>query len=464
MNKNITKDKKRSTDGFPTIHQNAAGIDIGSASHFVAVPTDRDEEPVKEFLGFTDDLAAMAAWLKKCKITTVAMEATGVYWIPIYEMLEQHGFEVKLVNARHLKNVSGRKTDVLDCQWIQRLHSCGLLDSSFRPEDQIVQLRGFIRQRSVLVEEASSKVQHMHKALAMMNIQLKNVLSEITGVTGMKIIRAIVAGERDPAKLASHRDKGCKKDEKTIEKSLRGNYRIENVFSLKQALEIFDVYQTKIQECDQEVAKLLALFQDRRDAEKFSPEAPRSPRGRKTSAQGFFDLNLQKELTRMTGVNITEMPGIDTTTGLKLIAEIGLDMSRWKTTKHFVSWLGLCPNNKVSGGKRLSSRTKPVPNRAAIALRVAASTLYKNQTALGAFLRRLKARLGPAKAITAAAHKMARQLYVMLKTKIPYAELGNKYYEERYRDRVVKNLKKRAEDLGFILMTKSNGGVVIQQS
>lgn len=405
MNKNTTKDKKKSTDGFQTIQPDAAGIDIGSASHFVAVPIDRDEQPVKEFLSFTDDLIAMIEWLKKCRIKTVAMEATGVYWIPVYELLEQNGFEVKLVNARHLKNVCGRKTDVLDCQWIQRLHSCGLLDSSFRPEDQIVQLRGFIRQRSVLVEEASSKVQHMHKALALMNVQLKNVLSDITGVTGMKIIRAIVAGERSPAKLASHRDNGCKKDEKTIEKSLRGNYRLENVFSLKQALEIFDIYQIKIQECDQEIAKLLALFEDRRDAKKIIPQAPRSPRGRKTSAEGLFALNLQKELTRTAGVDITEMPGIDTTTGLKLISEVGLDMSRWRTTKHFVSWLGLCPNNKVSGGKRLSSRTKPVPNRAAIALRIAANTLYKSNTALGAFLRRLKARLGPAKAITAAATK-----------------------------------------------------------
>lgn len=460
MNKNNTKDKKKSTDGFPTIQPDAAGIDIGSASHFVAVPIDRDEEPVKEFLGFTDDLNGMVAWLKKCKITTVAMEATGVYWIPVYEILEQNGFEVKLVNARHLKNVSGRKTDVLDCQWIQRLHSCGLLDSSFRPEDQIVQLRGFVRQRSVLVEEASSKVQHMHKALALMNVQLKNVISDITGATGMKIIRAIVAGERNPANLATHRDINCKNDVKTIEKSLRGNYRLENVFSLKQALEIFDVYQTKIQECDQEIAKLMASFEDRRDPEKLIPQVSRGPRGRKTSASGLFALNLQKELIRVAGVNITEIPGVDTTTGLKLISEIGLDMSRWKTTKHFVSWLGLCPNNKVSGGKRLSGRTKPVPNRAAISLRIAASTLYKNKTALGAFLRRLKGRLGPAKAITATAHKMARQLYVMLKTKTPYAELGNQYYEERYRDRVIKNLKKRAEDLGLILVPKQSEAVV----
>ncbi len=461
MNKNTNKDKKKSTNGFQIIQPDAAGIDIGSASHFVAVPSDRDEQPVKEFLSFTDDLLAMIAWLKQCKIKTVAMEATGVYWIPVYEMLEQSGFEVKLINARHLKNVSGRKTDVLDCQWIQRLHSCGLLDSSFRPEDQIIQLRGFIRQRSVLVEEASSKVQHMHKALALMNIQLKNVISDITGATGMKIIRAIIAGERNPEKLASHRDKGCKNNEKTIEKSLRGNYRTENVFSLKQAVEIFDIYQQKIQECDQEITKLLALFEDRRDPKRLATQEEKKTRGRKKSAQGFLAFNLQKELTRIAGVDITEIPGIDTTTGLKLISEIGLDMSRWKTTKHFVSWLGLCPNNKVSGGKRLSSRTKPAPNRAAVALRIGANTLYKNNTALGAFLRRLKSRRGPAKAITATAHKMARQLYVMLKTKTPYAELGNEYYEERYRDRVVKNLRKRADDMGFVLIAKQSENVMI---
>ncbi len=461
MNKNTNKDKKKSTNGFQIIQPDAAGIDIGSASHFVAVPSDRDEQPVKEFLSFTDDLLAMIAWLKQCKIKTVAMEATGVYWIPVYEMLEQSGFEVKLINARHLKNVSGRKTDVLDCQWIQRLHSCGLLDSSFRPEDQIIQLRGFIRQRSVLVEEASSKVQHMHKALALMNIQLKNVISDITGATGMKIIRAIIAGERNPEKLASHRDKGCKNNEKTIEKSLRGNYRTENVFSLKQAVEIFDIYQQKIQECDQEITKLLALFEDRRDPKRLATQEEKKTRGRKKSAQGFLAFNLQKELTRIAGVDITEIPGIDTTTGLKLISEIGLDMSRWKTTKHFVSWLGLCPNNKVSGGKRLSSRTKPAPNRAAVALRIGANTLYKNNTALGAFLRRLKSRRGPAKAITATAHKMARQLYVMLKTKTPYTELGNEYYEERYRDRVVKNLRKRADDMGFVLIAKQSENVMI---
>jgi len=228
-------------------------------------------------------------------------------------------------------------------------------------------------------------------------------------------------------------------------------------------LEIFDIYQLKIQECDQEIAKLLTFFEDRRNAQKQNLPTPKRPGGRKASAEGLFALNLQKELTRATGVNITEIPGIDTTTGLKLISEIGLDMSRWKTTKHFVSWLGLCPNNKVSGGKRLSGRTKPVPNRAASSLKMAASTFYKSNVALGAFLRHLKARLGPAKAITATAHKMARQLYVMLKTKTSYAELGNKYYEERYRDRLIKNLKKRAEELGFALVTNPSEVVMAWQ-
>jgi len=416
------------------IHPHAAGIDVGSRSHFVAVPEGSCEQPVREFTSFTDDLQRMADWLIACGVTTAAMESTGIYWIPVFEVLESRGLEVRLVNARHVKNVPGRKSDVLDCQWLQRLHSYGLLEGAFRPVEQVCTLRAYVRQRMNLVRYAAAHIQHMQKALSQMNLQLANVVSDITGVTGMRIIKAILAGERDALVLARLRDPRCRSDESTIARSLRGNFRPEHLFSLKQAVDLYEFYQHQIAECDRQILDQLASF-DAADGNANGPPA-----------------NLEEALTRMSGVDLTRIDGIDTNSALKIIAEIGTDMSRWKSPKHFASWLGLCPGTKVSGGKVLSAKSKPVVNRAAAALRMAAFTLLKSKSALGAYFRRQRSRLGAPKAITATAHKLARLVYSMLKHGTAYVDEGQKQYEERYRTRVVQNLKRKAQDLGYALV------------
>jgi transposase len=431
----------------------AAGIDIGATSHFVAVPEGSSETTVREFKTFTSDLYALAEWLKTCGIETIAMESTGVYWIPVYEILEEKGFEVKLVDARQVKNVSGRKTDVLDCQWIQQLHTYGLLNGAFRPADEICALRAYIRQRSMLVQSASRYIQQMQKALTQMNIQLQHVISDITGDTGMKIIRAINEGEREPAILAKHRDARCKNSIEDIKAALTGNYRAEHLFALKQSLELYDYFQEKIQACDNEIKKKMAEFSTHASvidtpAEQLNPNKKKVSKNSPAFALG-------NELHRLTGVDLLAVPGINQISAMQLIGEIGLDMTRWKNAKQFASWLGLCPGNKVSGGKRLSGKTKPSNNRAAAALRMAASTLYRSPTALGAYLRRLKSRKGPMKAITATAHKLAKIIYNMLHNGVEYKEAGQAYYDEQYRDRTIKNLRRKAAEYGLELVGMS---------
>ena len=417
------------------INQYAAGIDIGSRSHFVAVPEGADEDPIREFSTFTGDLERLAEWLRACGVTTVAMESTGIYWIPVFEILESRGFEVKLVNARHVKNVPGRKSDVLDCQWLQQLHTYGLLRGAFRPVEQVCTLRAYVRQRAMLVRSAASYIQRMQKALAQMNLQLHNVVADITGVTGMRILKAILGGERNPNVLAAMRDQRCKNSEETIARSLKGSYRPEHLFSLRQAIELYEFHQTKIVDCDRQILEQLKSF-DAQDTRNDTPPA-----------------NVGEALQRMSGVDLTSIDGIDTNTALKILAEIGTDMSRWKTAKHFASWLGLSPGAKVSGGKVLSSATKPVANKAAAAFRMAAFTLFNSKSAIGAYLRRQRARLGAPKAITATAHKLARLVYAMLTHGTAYVDAGQEYYEERYRSRVVQNLKRKAHELGFELVT-----------
>lgn len=429
------------------LNVNAAGIDIGSKSHFVAVPAGADDTPVREFECFTADLYRLADWLTSCGVTTVAMESTGTYWIPVFEILESRGFEVKLVNAHHVKNVPGRKTDVLDCQWLQQLHTYGLLEGAFRPTEQICALRAYIRHRMNQVRYSGVHIQHMQKALSQMNVLLHNVVSDITGVTGMRIIKSILAGERDPHVLANMREARCRNTVETIAKSLQGNYRQEHLFSLKQAVESFEFYQNQIAECDREIDSLLASF----DSATEEPRPPH-PKGPKRPRRQLAAFNLQNELYRVTGVDLTRIDGIDTTTALKVLSETGVDMGRWKSSKHFASWLGLSPGSKISGGKRLSGKTKPVVNRAATALRMAASSLYKSSCALGAYYRKMKGRLGAPKAITATAHKLARLVYSMLKFGTEYTDLGQDYYEQRYKDRVIKSLKKRASELGYQLV------------
>jgi len=421
------------------VHLNtcAAGIDVGSKSHFVAVPEGVDPEPVREFSTFTDDLERLADWLISCGVTTVAMESTGIYWIPVFEILEARSLEVKLVNARHVKNVPGRKSDVLDCQWLQQLHTYGLLRGAFRPADQVVALRAYVRQRATLVKVSGSHIQHMQKAMAQMNLQLHNVVTDITGVTGMRIIKAILTGERDAKRLAAFRDKRCKNDVETIARSLRGNYRPEHLFSLQQAVELYEFYLSKIDECDRQILQQLQLF-DAKDSD--------MPRGGDKRPAGF-----DEALMRMSGVDLTAIDGIDTASALKIIAEVGTDMSRWKSEKHFASWMALSPGAKISGGKVLSSATKKIVNRAAQAFRMAAYGLARSKSALGAYYRRQKARLGAPKAITATAHKLARLVYAMLKNGTSYVDVGQDYYEERYQARVIQNLKRKAKHLGFEL-------------
>jgi len=425
----------------------AAGIDVGSQSHWVAVPVDlAPAEPVREFGHFTADLESLADWLVSIGVTTVVMESTGVYWIALFEVLEERGLEVLLVNARHVKNVPGRKTDVLDCQWLQQLHTYGLLRGAFRPPEQVCALRSYLRQRAMLVSGAASHIQHMQKALTQMNLVLHTVVSDITGVTGMKIIHALLDGERDPLVLAGFRDRRCQHDEATIAKALQGHYREEHLFALRQSVELYEFYHQQISACDAAIEYQLQQFDSQTD----EPITP-PPRLRKAVGNALrFDA--RSELYRMTGVDLTRIDGLDAATALVVIAEIGLNMSRWPTAKHFASWLHLCPGNHVSGGKRLSGRSKPGVNRAANALRMAAASLHHSKSALGAYLRRQKARLGAPKAITATAHKLARLVYSMLKYGSEYVDAGQDYYEQQYQQKVVKNLRRRAQAMGFELV------------
>jgi transposase len=431
------------------LNLNAAGIDVGATEHWVAVPADRDAQPVQRFGAFTADLYALAAWLRQCQIETVVMESTGVYWIALFEVLEERGFDVKLVDAHQARQVPGRKTDVKDCQWLQELHTYGLLRGAFRPEDEVCVLRSYLRQRSMLVAMASRAVQHMQKALEQMNLKLTEVVSDITGKTGMTIIRAILVGERDPQLLATYRDKRCKHDQGTIAKALTGHWRAEHLFALQQAVDQHDFIAQQLRACDGHIEGCLQAFVP--DVEAASPQ---STPGRlwRSSRSNPLSFDVQTYLHAMTGVDLTQIDGIDSLTALKVISEIGLDMTRWPTSKHFASWLGLCPGNKVSGGKRYRIRSKPSANRAATALRLAAQGVANSHSALGAYYRRMRARLGAPKAITATAHKLARLVYSMLRYGTAYVDAGQQAYEQKYRDRVLTNLQRKAKAFGYQLV------------
>ena len=437
--------KRPATQAAITLtHPNAAGIDIGSAAHFVAVPPERDDEPVREFTSFTADLHRLADWLDACGVDTVAMESTGVYWIPLYELLESRGFTVLLVNARHVKNVSGRKSDVLDCQWLQQLMSFGLLRGAFRPADQVCELRSLSRQRTMLLRSQGRFVQHMQKALTQMNIQLANVISDVAGETGQRILRAIVAGERDGRALAQLRNARIRASEDEIAKSLQGNWRAEHLFALKQALDAFDFCGTQLAECDAQIQAQLQALHVREDA-----PAQGKKRGRARNAPKF---DLRTQLFQMCGVDLTRIDGIDVTTALAVVSEVGADLSKFPSDKHFASWLGLCPGTKITGGKVMSGKTKRCANRAAQALRLAAAALRSSQSALGAYYRRLCARMDKPKAVTAAAHKLARLIYAMLTHGQEYTDRGQDYFEERYRQRVLHNLAQKAKAMGMQLV------------
>ena len=438
--------RKRATTqaAISLTHPNAAGIDIGSAAHFVAVPPDRDDQPVREFSSFTVDLHRLADWLDACAVDTVAMESTGVYWIALYELLEARGFTVLLVNARHVKNVSGRKSDVLDCQWLQQLMSFGLLHGAFRPAEQVCVLRSLSRQRTMLLRSQGRFVQHMQKALTQMNIQLANTISDVVGETGQKILRAIVAGERDGMALAKLKNSRIRASEDQIAKSLQGSWRDEHLFALKQALDAFDFCGTQLAECDVQIeAQLQALHVC--DDE----PAKGKKRGRARNAPKF---DLRTQLFQMCGVDLTRIDGIDVTTALVVVCEVGADMAKFPSDKHFASWLGLCPGTKITGGKVMSGKTKRCANRAAQALRLAAAALRSSQSALGAYYRRMCARMDKPKAVTAAAHKLARLIYAMLTHGQEYTDRGQDYFEERYRQRVLHNLAQKAKAMGMQLV------------
>lgn len=439
------------------MNPNAAGIDCGSAEHYVAVPPDRDAEPVRSFKTFTDDLHRLADWLVACGVTTVAMESTGVYWIPLYEILEARGLEVLLVNARHVKSVPGRKSDVTDCEWLRELHSVGLLKGSFRPTAEIAALRCYLRHRETLIHDAAATINRMQKALVQMNLQLHLVITDITGATGQRILRDIVSGQRDPKHLAKHRDARCQATEAEIAAALTGHYRPEQLFVLQQNLEIYDAFQRQIEACDTHVEGHLKTITVNATIPAMPLPAARSRR-RKSKNEPLFDV--RTPLHQITGADLSQIDGIGPYNALRLISEIGADMSRWPTERHFTSWTTLAPHNRISGGRLLSSRTQPSANRVAVILRVVAMGLARSQTALGAFYRRLAFRIGKAKAITATARKLAILVYRVLKGELTYKDPGATSYDARHRESVIRRLRQRAEALGFAMVDGKTGEVL----
>lgn len=430
--------RKQEDEVFP----HAAGIDVGASSHWVAVPRHATQEPIREFGAMTDDLNAMADWLLACGVDTVALESTGVYWIPVYEVLEQRGLKVWLVDARQMKYVPGRKSDVQDCQWLQKLMSLGFLRAAWRPADEVYVVRAIVRQREVLLIEQASWVQRMQKALVQMNIQLTEVLTDVMGMTGQAIIRDIVAGERDPQALARHRHSRVKASAEKITKALTGNWREEHLFVLAQALAMYDSLAQRLAECDHKTEALLAALGRH---EVHLTGAP------KRSGKNTPHFDLRTALARWAGVDLTRINGLAVTSVLTVLSEIGPDLSRFASVKHFCSWLGLCPGTKISGGKVLSARTRRSVNRARQALKMAAMSLSRNGSALGAFYRRMCARMDKPRANTATAHKLARMVYFMLTRGEDFVDQGQQHYEEQQRQRSVAALKRRAAALGFLI-------------
>jgi transposase len=440
--------KRNKTASLPLVEPDAAGIDIGATQVFVAVPADRDSEPVRSFQTFTVELERLSDWLQACRIRTVAMESTGVYWIPLFQILEKRGFEVKLVNAHHVKNVPGRKTDVEDCQWIQHLHAVGLLRGSFRPEDEVCAIRSLWRHRDNLIQLATVHLQHMQKSLDQMNVQIHHVISDLAGTTGLTIVEAILAGERDPQKLSQLRDWRIKASEETIIKSLVGDYRAEHLFTLGQSLRSYRHYQQMIQEVDVQVKQMVQRLPSKVTN---GQKPPKEKNPRKTPWRNEPP-QLRDDLYRAFGVDLTQVPGINTLTAQMLLTEVGPDLSRFPTAAAFSSWLRLCPNPKISGGQILSSTTRPTKNRLALALRMAAQGLHRSQSFLGDYFRRMKSRMGTPKAITAVAHKLARIVYHLITTQHEYDGSVFQHLEKRNQDRKMARLHVQAKELGFHLV------------
>jgi len=432
------------------INLDAAGIDVGSSEIYVAIPEDRTHQSVRKFGTFTQDLHQTVKWLKEHGVTTAALESTGVYWMPLYDLLEKAGIDIYLVDARKTKNVSGRKTDVEDCQWIQQLHTYGLLRKAFVPDEQTRKLRTLERQREMLSRYRASHIQHTQKAMEEMNLKLTNVLTDITGKSGMAIIRSIVAGERDPNQLAQHRDYRCRKSEKEIALSLEGNFDEGKIFVLKQALDLYDHYTNLLIELDGESEKVFKSFARKVDGK--SKPLKKLSRSLKNRNKNIPNYDLRSQLYEITGVDLTQVNGFDVLVLQRIISEVGLDMSKWPTMKNFTSWLGLSPNNKITGGKIISSATRKTKSRANKAFRMSAMGVARSDCAIGVFYRKMRAKDGPQAAITATAHKLARIFYVMVSKQVEFSEELVKGNEEKNKKRMIKYLQRKAEKLGYELV------------
>ena len=434
--------------GMSQVHEHAAGVDVGAHEIMVCVAGAEGSQLVRSFGSYTVDLQAIGQWLAEHEVETVAMESTGVYWIPLFEELERRGFHCHLISSRSLRRVPGRKSDVVDCQWIQTLHSYGLLESSFRPEADLVALRTLLRHRAQLIQHRAPHILHMQKALLQMNIQLSQALSDVSGETGQTIIRAIVAGERDPHKLAGMRNYRCKKDEAEIAKALTGTWREEHLFILKQSLELYDFYTRQLEACDAEIERTYSLVRpDWIQADLI--ELPQKRNSHSKNAPKH--VQVRKHLKRICGVDLTAVHGVSASLAQTIVLEVGTDMSKFPNEKHFCSWLGLAPKNEISGGKVLNNKTLKTKNRAGQAFRQAAGSVMRADCVFGAFYRRQKARLGPAQAAVATAHLIARVVYKMLKYRVEYEPLSVTQYEQHYREQQLKYLHKKAAKLGFHL-------------
>ena len=446
------------------VHPHAAGVDVGATAVYAAVAPDRDSQPIQRFATFTRDLHALAKWLTACGVRTVAMESTGVYWIPVFQILESRGFEVVLVNARHVKNVPGRKSDVADCEWLRYLHSVGLLRGSFRPAERVCAVRTLLRHRDSLIKTASRSVLHMQKAFDQMNVHLHHALSDLTGRSGLRIVDAILNGQRDPSQLAQLADPRVKVSRDTLEAALEGDWRPEHLFTLGQARTSYAHYQELIAACDQEIAAYIRQFESEAEDPPSSTGTINDPAAAVDDAEADVDapgqaqeasFDLQAHLAHLFGTDLTQIPGIGLSTAQLLFAEIGPDVSRFPTVNHFASWLNLCPRNKISGDKVLSSRTGPGANRAAQALRWATQSLFRSPSYLGQYFRRMRARRGTPKAVTATAHKIARIIYHLISRRIPYDESHFAQHEQQHRKRTERRLRNQARLMGFQLIPQS---------
>jgi transposase len=446
--------KRRKKEGpFEILNRNAAGIDVGAESLYVAVPADRDERDVRRFGTFTRELYSVRDWLLKCKITDVVMESTGIYWQVLFDILEKAGMKVFVVNARNAKNMPGRKTDVKDCQWLQQLHTFGLLTNSFIPGNDIRALRTYYRQRDILIKKSSESIQHMQKALIQMNVLLNTVLSDITSKTGMLIINSILAGERDAKRLAAFRDPNCKKTESQIELALEGNFEEEHLFSLKQALDTYRHYQNQIDACEKKIETHLGTFEQCRDKQI-------NPPVKKKLKKESVSFNLKEYAKHIFGIDLMAIPGIGGNTVLSVLSEAGCNLKdNWNSEKRFTSWLCICPNNKITGGRVISSRTMRSNNRLATALRLAAQTVRRSDNIIGEYYRRMRGRIGPQKAVTATAHKLARIIYRLVVNqeeydpeKIRQSEAKTKIHKISYH---MKQLKKLGVDKSYFMQAAS---------